>query len=242
MILAYENKVFDYVISATNEQPNQPVENLQDERLSRKWQSVTGGTLYLTLDTSFTADCVIVKDHNIALTDTVTLEGSSTIAFSSIDVSESLTVVAGGFGKTFTSATKYWRLKIVAANPVFLGGLYIGESWEMPAYELSSITEYTTKDTAYTSESGQKYGDKKYNYRISSFVFPWVYRDVDDVVLRDLWDTHTIVKPFYVIQYEDKQSEYPIWYCVMTDSLKLQEDSTNVQIFINTAFKIEEAF
>lgn len=243
MIIAYKNAVYDYTITATTELPNQPATNLQDNRLSRKWHSAIGGTNYLTLSDSFALDCVIVKDHNIALTDTVTLEGAADNTFASLTTEEEIEVIAGGFALFIDAATKYWRLKIESADSVYIGGLYMGTSTELPDYELTYNVVYNTADVERLSDSGQLYGDKMYNYRVGAFIFPWVVREVDDVVLLDLWETHTTIRPFYVVQFPDKISHYPVWYCKLEKTCcDFTGDNANAQIYSNVGFNIREVF
>ena len=177
MIIAYKNAVYDYTITATTELPNQPATNLQDNRLSRKWYSASG-TNYLTISDSFALDCVIVKDHNIALTDTVTLEGAADNTFASLTQRGNLYSAVGGF--VMNAGYKYSASKIESADSVYIGGLYMGTSTELPDYELTYNVVYNTADIERLSDSGQLYGDKMYNYRVGAFIFPWVVREVDD--------------------------------------------------------------
>ena len=243
MKIAYKNAVFDYTITATTELPAQPIENLQDTRLSRKWSSSSPGTNYLTLSDSFALDCVIIKDHNIALTDTVTLQGAADNTFASLTTEEELDIVAGGFANFYDVATKYWRLKIESAENVFIGGLYMGESIDLPDYELTYNVVYNTADIERLSDSGQLYGDKNYNYRVGAFIFPWVVREVDDVALIELWTTHTTIRPFYVVQFTDKINHYPVWYCKLEKTCcDFTGDNANAQIYSNVGFNIREVF
>ena len=62
-------------------------------------------------------------------------------------------------------------------------------------------------------------------------------------MLIDLWGTHTILKPFYIVQFPDAISNYPVWYCkIDQDGIEFPDAPDNIKIYTNVGLKIREVF
>jgi hypothetical protein len=131
----YDNKVVNATITASTSATGAPAANVATTSTFDFW-SPTSGTATLTFDLgqTFDVDTISIVAHDLGTKGaTVTiqdsLDGSTWVdrAVISPEDNSTITVLLAKFNK------RYWRLSIVAANPVVIGNVLIGERLVFPA-------------------------------------------------------------------------------------------------------------
>lgn len=187
-LLAWVNKADDASLSASSEVAAQPGSNVQQEHLSRKWQTAAGvKTAYLTLDLGSSLSCSLLAVLGTNLTSTATRRvrasdaDPTAVAGDKYDSTNGAAGVKDGYGDVyhyFTAvAARYWRIDLADASLVDnlqVGRVFLGPSWT-PGESHEWGWSVTAQDDSKLTESygGQTYADVRPQRRVLQFGLSW---------------------------------------------------------------------
>jgi len=138
---------------------------------------------------------------------------------------------------------RYWRLSISdASNPddyIEISKVFLGTHLSVYMDTGMSFNNDSNSSTS-KSTSGQMYGNRQLQYKSAKFVLS----DIDATkrtLIKSFWNSVDIVKPFWLIIWEDSLTvEDPI-YCVLTKSLSWSRAVANGNLW-SVAIEIEEIY
>jgi hypothetical protein len=217
MILFYEEKSIDAVISTNSQTVNYPVSNVIDSRLSRIYKTDSSTTAEVVFDmvSAVTADAVCIANHNLTASATIKLQANSSDVWTSPPVDETLVYDADIIVGLITSASyRYWRVQVVdGTNPdgeLEFGRIWIGDSYTAPGVAPTVTVDYNSASTKSRSISGQSYLDGNYKYHILGVRHPAITH-TQKAVFQDVLDTVDIGTPFFV-QFDEICSDLDVFY------------------------------
>lgn len=249
MIILWDNKAETAALSVISENPNYPKENLQDTRLAKRYRTLVDSSQRIVFGAAaanITATYAVVLGHNISDSATINIEGNATDSWGSPTFSQAMTKQGDVYIAEFTSAAfDFWSIEIDdPTNPdnyIEVGFVFIGISLQMPAMAPTQEMPYNTASSNSVSNSGQLYGNEKYNFKSFKITSPHVTNALRNSIIT-MFDTIKNIKPFILIIWSDDLAfESPI-YCFYTDkSLKWKKTgATNFPFSIS--FKFQEVF
>ena len=223
---ANEVDISSYTLTANSENANYPVENVQEQQLSKKYWATGDTSEWVKLDggssEAITANMAAIIGHNISSgATTIKIQGHDTDVWTDPTVDQSFTYSAGLMWKVFTSDDlRYWRWLIEdASNPdtvIKIGRLFLGTYFDLSNWAQASFTRRTV-DTSVLERSatGQGYGDERITYKEYEFEFP-IITNTERVNLETMWETNKKVKPIVLIPNPDDTTLGPL-YAYITD-------------------------
>ncbi|RKZ08420.1 hypothetical protein DRQ25_09115 [Candidatus Fermentibacteria bacterium] len=243
MRVGYVNQVFTNSISSNSLTPGFPAINIQDPRMSRKWQALATGINYVDVGTvAITASMACINAHNAVSGDTLKLEGYSDSGRTSLSVSHTFTLIEYGTAIVFTEATLYWRFAFNTVPIIEVGGLFLGDNLILPSYEIGHSFSEVANDDFYISDTQQLYGINKSNYRKASYLLPITTWDEKDEITT-FWKAMGRSTAFYLLQYPDRQDLRRLFYCrLLNEELLWQEHEKNIQLYKDLVINIQEVF
>lgn len=222
MILFYNEKSKDAVISVNSSTAQRPVSNVIDSRLTRVFRTVaaiTTANIVFDMTAAVAVDCVAIAAHNITSGATIKLQGNATDVWTSPSVDETLSHDSDIITKVITSATyRYWRISIVdAANPdgyIQIGRAWIGESFDTPGIAPTVSVGDISSSVKSKSIGGQTYTDirpKKHDFGVSIPSITYANR----ATFEDVLDTVDIGIPFFV-DFDETNSDLDVYYVTIS--------------------------
>ncbi len=191
---------------------------------------------------SINASMCCINAHNMIEGDTVVLNGYASKYSPTPSVTYSFTLQEYGMAVIFDEADYFWEIELTVANPVEIGGLFLGTHLITPAYEIGAETLWRTTDINTLSGSGQLSGDEGYYYRTAKYLMPWFTVDESDEWLA-FFKSAGARQQFYLLQYPDRQDIAPLFYCYLTSKIfPLAEHEGNRNIYKNIPLSIREVF
>jgi len=182
MRLAYNNLIDAATApTALTEDLLYPIENVQNQRLSKRWRSTaaTSQTVIVDLGSAQAVDTVAILGHSLTTSAVLTIEGNATDVWTSPSVVTSLTALTGPILKYLASAEtyQYWRFNIsdasAASTYVEAGRLWLGERLTIDPSSLYNFSVTKTRsDTVTYGRDRQKYATEGVGWRRFSMAFP----------------------------------------------------------------------
>lgn len=248
MIIAWDNKAETAEISVISENPNYPKENVQDTRLSKRYRTSSDAEQRIIFGSStgnITATYAVVLGHNVSDAATINIEGNATDSWGSPTFSQAMTKQGDVYIAEFTSAAfDFWSIEIDdptnSDNYIEVGFVFIGISLQMPAMSATQEMPYNTASKNSVSNSGQLYGNEKYNFKAFKITSPFATNS-DRTAIKTMFDTVKNIKPFILIIYsDDLDFEPPVYAFYSSNSLKFKKTgATNFPFSIS--FNLQEA-
>jgi len=181
MRIAYQNLIDDVAASAitvTSEVVGYPIENTQDERLSKKWisDSTTTQTVVFNFGSATAIDIAAVISHNVSSASTVLIQGNATDVWTAPSSSTAITYNQNMMLKFFdsTATFQYWRFSFSGLTEVLeIGRLWLGMKLTI---DPSSLRDFTVlinnSDNVLYGRGRQKYATPGVNWREIDLNFP----------------------------------------------------------------------
>jgi hypothetical protein len=243
MRLGYVNLTQENDLIPSSVRPGFLPSNLQDSRMTRRWGPITSGESYIDVGTdALTASMAVINAHNAQEGDTLKLIGYSDSSRETVSVELSFTYIEYGTALIFDDKTLYWRFYFDTADLLSVGGLFLGDHLIVPAYEIGHSWSEVAGDEDTLSATHQLYGTNPYQYRTAEYLLPYVTWD-ERADLSKVWSTVGKSKPFYLLQYPDRQDLRRVFYCHFTmDKLEWKEHENNIQVYKDLSLKVEEVF
>jgi len=214
--LSYINRLKNASLSATNENINRPVTNIIHNFLELAFYSIgNSSVITATLDTTYDIDHISFDYHNIntmtvrfydnlaVLIDTQVITVTDDCNFHYFDTVEGVLTI------TITIDT--------LATYLYVGGISLGEYFELPDFTQSPMGELKINDTVIKSPGGQSTGNKKYCPLTKTINFANITNDEKNDILSYLRYVQKSV-PHFIDLYPDGQTYESPFYgsCVMS--------------------------
>ena len=159
-----------------------PVENMQNQRLSKRWRSTDASaqTIVVNLGSAQAVDTVAILGHNFSGSAAVTIEAHTSDSWGTPALSAiTLTYDAGAILSYFGSAAtfQYWRFILDDPNNAD-GYVEVGRPWlgTFLAIDPSSLDSFTVtkkrSDTVTYGRDRQKYATEGVGWRAFNLTFP----------------------------------------------------------------------
>lgn len=248
MYILYNNRIEGATITALTEHPDYPFSTaFTDVRLSRVGRTLADSaqTFVFDLLSAVAVSKVMIQDHNFTSGATITLEANTSNSWGSPAYTTSLSYNETYIYKDLiTDQTyRYWRLTVNdASNPdtyLEISKVYLGTY--LSVYMDTGIAlDNNSNSSTSKSTSGQLYGNRQLQYKAAKFNLS----DINVTLrtqIKTFWEANDIVKPFWLIIWEeDLTVEAPI-YCCLTKPFSWGKMAVNGNLW-TLAIEIEEVF
>lgn len=231
MRIVWENIVDDATLSTVSEDPNYPVEAIQDTRVSRVYKSLADNAQAIVFaNASSSASYLFILGHNFTNAATITIQGNNTDAWGAPSFSESVTWREGTIYHAFNEATyNYWRLYVDdAANPdgkLEIGRVFMGTYLQMPGMDPKQQISRKTDAKPSFSGSRQAYGSKMKVYRAPNINMPNVTH-AQRLLIQEMHDEVQNVQPIVLMIWANQLDYEPPIYCLVSNK-ELKWKKTN---------------
>jgi len=178
MKLLWDNKAKTATISVNSENPNYPIENLQDTILAKVFRSTQADGVRIKFSTQIKASYVAILNHNIPEGADIWLQGNNTDSWDAPTFSQQLTwnsdiIIDAIDEQTFN----YWSLWINhdetgADEYIQIGFVFLGIYLQMPGMDPKQQLPHNTTAKKTISTGGQVYGDDSYEFYNFKVKFP----------------------------------------------------------------------
>jgi hypothetical protein len=218
MRVSYINRLKNATLSATNENLNQSVTNIIHNFLNLAFYA-TGNNSIITieLDTTYDIDHIAFDYHNI---DTMIIKFYD--VFDVLITTEIITVLENCNFHYFNTVENVSSITITlttVATLLYIGGISMGEYFELPNFQQSPGGELQLTDTYSTSPGGQRTGNRRFCPLTKVLNYVNISRqEKDDIITYLRYMQNSI--PHFIDFYPDAHDEEsPIWgACEMNGS------------------------
>jgi len=248
MFILFDNHVEGATITASTENPDYDFTTaFNDDRLSRVGRTVsdTSQTIIFDLLTAVAVSKVMIEKHNFSSGVTLTLEANATNVWTSPSYTTSLTYSADYVYKDLTAnqTYRYWRLSVSdASNPddyIEISKVFLGT--HIAVYmDTAMVLDYDSNSSVSKSVSGQVYGNRQLQYKKAKFNLSDI-TPANRILLKSFWNVVDIVKPFWLIIWEESLTVEPPIFCCLTKPLSWNKTVAEGGLF-SCAIEIEECF
>jgi len=246
MRILWENKILSSDLTASSENPDFTIDNVQDTRLAVVYRSVEEST-NITITGPITASYFSILNHNLTESATVTLEGNNTDSWGAPSFSQSVDWLETSMIVNFSESTyNYWRLIIVdddtgADGYIEIGSLYLGTYLQMPGMEIGQEIPQVSTSTKQYSSNGQVYGDKKIIYRNPKIDFPYI-TELQRTEIKEMWENNENTGPVIVLIWANRLDIEPLIYSVIDQDSVSFTKSQNKNVPYKTSLQFREVF
>jgi len=245
MHLLYENFAKNSTINVLTENPDYVFNTaLKDDRLSRvaRTIAVDDQTFTFDLGSALAVKKFLLVDHNFTSSVTLTLEGNATNVWTAPSYTTSLTYGTYIYKDLGTQTYRYWRLTVDDPTNtdtyLEISKIYLGSYLDIDIDTGISIP-HKSNSTSSKSISGQLYGNRILQYKAAEFTASNV-NETDRQLIKTFWSYVDVVKPFWVLIWQDDLTVEPPLYCNLTDPPSMVKVAEYGNVW-NLAFKIEQA-
>jgi len=213
----------DITLSATNENTNYPVERVYNNTLESKFKATSNVSV---ITAEFTEDKIVSSfafgEHNIE-TVTITFYNSSDVSIGSYEYEWDDIVFNAEYPtgivylNTPVSGVRKITFDIIGlTTPLYIGGLYTGQYYQMPYFSVNPTVSFPTTSDLESSDYGVGFEQDGETLEKFKCTFDGVeFDEYDDVVL--FLKTIQINKPVYLDRWED-DSRFRALFCSNTTS------------------------
>lgn len=247
MQILYDNKLSDCTVTAATENPDYPLTNFNESRLSGVYRSVNSDDQWIKMSGPVTASRIVIAGHNLSVDAMIRIQGNNTDSWTSPSLNSLVTRKAGIITKQFTEVTyNYYRLFIDdaesnASDYIEIGGLYIGTYLQLPGMKIDQTSSYNTTSTGTVSKSGHLFGSSGIKYREFTVNFPSISNSQRDDII-EWWETVENITPFYMIPWANREDlEKPMYCFINQDGIDFKR-SDNYAVPWSTTIKFREVF
>lgn len=189
--------------------PYFPLENIQlpfSTKVFRTMPGITSFQFVVDLKAFATIDTVLMKGHAINGfgINSVLVEGSGTLDFSTPAVSENVTLNnKHNFGSAFfnSASCRYWRFTVATGgNYVELSNIFLGKFTQLEYNNIDYNWKYKSDDNSNidANKYGQQYSDKLNRVKFIDAKFNFLTKD-EFKTLEEVFEAHGKTIPFWFI-------------------------------------------
>lgn len=249
MIILYQNLVEGAGISALTENPDYIFDTaFNDDRLSRVGRTVADEDQTFTFDllSAVAVDKVLIQDHNLTSGATILLEGNVTDVWTAPAYTMSISYNETYIYKDLVNAEtyRYWRLSVDdASNPdgyIEISKVFLGQGLEMPPINTGVAIPHKSNSSSSKSTSGQLYSNRQLQYKAAAITLSNITESQRQQI-KTWWNYVDVVKPFWILLWEDSLDVEPPIYCNLTEEIELTKDVAEGNTW-SLNLKFEECF
>lgn len=226
MKIIADNYIDDATLTASTENPQYTVDNIQDPHLSSKFRftAKTSESIVVDYGTAVECDSIAILGHNLTASATLKIQGNSSDSWTSPPLDETITASTDEIAHFFTAGTyRYWRFTFSdtanTSSYIELGRLFLYSATTISRVFTNSFVEnHVDTSRRYYSISGQVYGVKGITYRVYQLDFSYWSTDMVNTVLQIKEDTRGIT-PIVVVLDEDNMTKIKPIYCVIENDV-----------------------
>lgn len=248
MRIIYNTDIVDNATpSSITENPNYPVSNIQDSRLSRVYRSTDTEQEFIFINAGGSASYCFMYSENIPEDATVTLFGNDDNDFDS-NAFEQAMVKRGNWWVADFSEQEYdfWAIYIDfsdTGDPEFIevGRVIISTYVQLPDLPYGYQWDEQTNSRSSESISGQTYGDIRKEWKTFKEDFPRV-SESQMANLKTIWAYVRNVKPFILLLWSARLDLEPPYYMKFNMEVLPSKRVNNRNIPWSTSLNCREVF
>lgn len=253
MRILWDNKAIDADLTEYSQNPDYPVENIQDTRLSRYYRSLDENEQYIIIDggVGITASYIAIFNHNLTSGATIRLEGGDEDSNDDVDwdnPSVRITIPWTEYYliREFTEQTHdRWRLYFDDPDNqdeyIKIGFVYLGTYLQMPPMKRDQEIPVFTESYRTIGTGGQAYGDKNYRYRNPKVKFSYLSQDDKDNIT-EMWEEVENVTPIVLLIWADRFDIETPMYCLIDQNMIMFKKTNSDNLPFTTEMKFREVF
>jgi len=251
MRIIYDNSIVDNAsFSSLTEDPNYPVNNIQDSRLSRVFRTTDTDDEELYFNSGGTATYCFLYSESIPANATVTLFGNDENDFDSSAFEFNFVKRGNWWVAEFGIQTfDYWMIYIDFTNfqdtddpdYIEIGRLFMGQAVQLPNLDYGYKWDDVTNSVSIESISGQTYGDIRKKGKVGKFELSGVSRSQMDNI-QMIWDEVENVKPFILLLWANRLDLDPPRYMKFTSNTMPRKRLNNRNLEWGSSLEFKEVF
>jgi len=248
MRIIYNNDIIDDAsLSSSTENPNYPVDNIQDSRLSKVFRSTDTENEYIFVNAGGTASYGFMYSENIPEDATVTLLGHSENDFDSTAFEIDMVKRGNWWVANFSEqAHDFWAIFIDFSDTgdpeyIEIGRIFLGVYVQLPNLDYGYKWDDITNSVSIESISGQAYGDKRKKSKIGKFEFSGVSKTQMDNI-QTIWDAVENVDPFILLLWANRLDLDPPRYMKFTLNTVPRKRLNNRNLPWGSSLEFKEVF
>jgi len=230
MRIFHDNKIFSAELTASSENLNLPVENLQKFQTIAKFRTVVKSNQWVKIAGNITANSFWILNHNLTSSAVVKVQGSNYSDFSYIEFEEQAVIDERIYIDFDEKTFNFWRVTIDdptnSNNYLELGYIFIGCFEQLPA--MKPDQQFTVNTTAdyQTGSANVSYSKKGVQFRTNKINLVNLTFDQKKSV-KSMFDNVGNYQPVIMVVWEnDLEKEEPC-YCIL-DGKKLTFKTSNI--------------
>lgn len=220
MKILWNNTATSATLTATTENSDYPVENIQDIRTTKVFRSTDDAAERIVFDGQATASYCVIVNHNLSSSATIKIEGNDTDSWGSPSLSETMTYNSGMIIKSFTEATyNYWSIYIDDNNSdgyIEIGFVFIGTYLQMPSMKRDQNIPNNVDTYQQIGQGGHVFGGINYTYREFGVNFNYL-TNTQRQNINTVFETVGNVTPIVLLPWTDRTFEDYI-YCIINQT------------------------
>lgn len=249
----YDNEIDrdDITLSLSGVDPNYPVENVADPRLSRVTHTggITAERIVISIDgiETITFDAVAIGNHNLTVSATIRIEGNATDSWGAPSFSQVLDPSTPIIWASFTSQS-FEYVSIYIDDPtnsdafLKLGRLFIGPKAEETQIRDTVAEQWNSESTRSDSVTGQIYADLRRKFRSVTIDFTGL-DEAKKAALVAFFNQNDWVKPvFWIFDDCTRWPIDPIYGAIDSQKLTFTPFDTSDEVIYSAQIGIQEAF
>lgn len=208
------------VITPSSQDNNYPISEATHEHLSREWRSLTNTDESILIDLGSAKHITEIVIDSSMNTPDMTLEANTTNDFSSPPYSVTQSNVSFPLFLQLDETYRYWRLTFDAISESFvsINNLFMTTALQLEYIGPAPETQYSTNSQVGISLGGQVFGVKQIIAKEPLFKIPVINRSKKRELESAFYYTD-VVRPFWIIPYENHTTSFPPLWCVFKDPL-----------------------
>ena len=241
MKILWNNTAVDATLSATTEDSDYPVENIQDVRTKKVFRSTDDAAERIVFAGTATASYCVIINHNFSSSATIKIEGNDSDSWGSPSLSETMTYNSGMIVKSFTEATyDYWSIYVDDNNSdgyIEIGFVFIGTYLRMPKMKRDQSIPKSVNSYQQVGQGGQVFGGINYHYREFDVNFKFLTNTQRHNIV-SMFSTVGDVTPIILIPWTDRDFENYMYAIINQKTINFERtDSQNYPWETNMKFR-----
>jgi len=232
MRIAYVNRIDSATLTPVSEDLIFPVENVQVQRLAKRWRTtgLTGISVVADLGGTASVMMAAIIGHNLTTSATLMVSGNTANSFVSPAFTTSMTALSGMVLKYFGAAQelRYWQFTIEdptnSTAYVDIGRLWLGDYWQVdPSSNVDFSVTKRRSDIVTYGRGRQKYATEGVGWRAFDLSFDNVSGSALTAV-QTMYDTVGMHTSFIFSNFDELRT-YPLVepvYCSIVGEIGFQ--------------------
>lgn len=232
MQILYNNKAVGSTITYSSQVYLYDAENVVTIDTKETWRTENALANYIVFDlgSAMSIDSIGIKNHNLNNGDTIKIQGHTSDAWTSPDISVDITWRDCNtlFQEFIGGSKRYWRFYVDSTGNsdgyIEIGTIYIGSILDMPNMSPTITFEPNNNSFVEYSTSNQSYGDLRSFWMQYVVEFPDI-TNAQRKSITTMLETIQNVTPFFIHLFDDDQDfEDPFYATITNANLPFKKD------------------